>query len=287
MTGVLALLAIGVIKWLVPEPEKSSFHSDAEAKPARLPDVLKDKQLLRLNYGIFALHAAQMAMFIVVPVAINQTSGLAADLHWKIYLPILVFSFILMIPAIIVGEKQGKLKPVFVAAVAAMLAAQTLFALKIDEFLGIVVALGVYFIAFNVLEASLPSIVSKIAPPAAKGTAMGVYNTCQSLGVFAGGVAGGYLVQYHGAPAAFIFCGVLMLVWLVLAITMSRPPAVKSKMQHLSDAHLANLDQLRIKLNALAGVREVAILPEERLLLLKVDLQADWDESAFQNVMGE
>ena len=280
MTGVLAIVAMGVIKWVVPNPQTSYFHSDAQANTAKLSEVLKHTQLLRLNYGIFALHAAQMAMFIIVPLAIKQTSGLNENMHWKIYLPILLFSFILMIPAIIIGEKQGKLKQVFVSAVALMLIAQIMFASTIQHYLGIVISLGIYFIAFNILEATLPSIISKIAPPAAKGTAMGVYNTCQSLGVFVGGVVGGFLAHYYSVSVVFVFCGVLMLGWLIMAFTMQSPPAVKSKMYHLSSANLAQLDQLKTSLMAIQGVREAVLIPEENMMYLKVDMQANWDESA-------
>ena len=186
MTAVLAAAAILVVKFVVPDPVVSSFHSDAQAKTGKLKEVLKDAQLLRLNYGIFALHAAQMAMFVVVPFAIKKTSGMDANDHWLIYLPVLVSSFVLMVPAIIYGEKKAKLKQVFVAAIATMLVAQLAFAFSIDYFWGIVFSLGAYFVAFNVLEASLPSIITKIAPAASKGTAIGVYNTTQSLGVFMG-----------------------------------------------------------------------------------------------------
>lgn len=286
MTGVLAVFAMGVIKWVVPNPEHSHFHSDAQASTGRLREVLSNAQLLRLNYGIFALHAAQMAMFIIVPLAIKQTSGLGENMHWKIYLPILLFSFILMIPAIIVGEKQAKLKQVFVAAVGLMLVAQLMFAGTIHHYLGIVVSLGLYFIAFNILEASLPSIISKIAPPAAKGTAMGVYNTCQSLGVFVGGVVGGFLAHYYSVSAVFVFCSVLMLAWLIMAITMQAPPAVKSKMYHLSDAQVVQRDALRTALLAVQGVKEAVIVPEEKVMYLKVDMLKEWDEAAVTALLG-
>ena len=195
LTAILASLAILVVKFVVPNPVISSFHSDASAAPAKLKDVLKNGQLLRLNYGIFALHAAQMAMFIVVPFAIQKTSNLNVNQHWQVYLPILLGSFMLMIPAIIVGEKRNKLKPVFIGAVALMLVAQLCFASLITSFWGIIFSLFAYFVAFNILEASLPSLISKLAPAAAKGTAMGVYNTSQSLGVAVGGLVGGYLAS--------------------------------------------------------------------------------------------
>ncbi len=279
LTGVLAVLAILDVKYLVPDPVVSRFHSDAEAAPNKLKDVMKDMQLMRLNFGIFALHAAQMAMFVVVPFAIKQTSGMSENDHWLIYLPIMVLSFALMVPAIIYGEKKARLKQVFVGAIAIMLAAQLLFAGSIDAFWGIIISLSVYFIAFNILEATLPSIISKLAPAASKGTAIGVYNTAQSLGIFVGGVVGGYLSHYHGFASVFVFCSVLMAMWLIAALSMKTPPAVKSKMYHLEEMTKAAAKNLSTRLGAVAGVREAVVLPDEGLVILKVDMQQRYDEA--------
>jgi MFS family permease len=287
LTGVLALLAMLVVKFVVPDPLISRFHSDAEAKSSSLREVLANPQLLRLNFGIFALHAAQMAMFIVVPFALKQTSGMSENQHWQIYLPVLVLSFVLMVPAIIYGEKRARLKQVFVAAIAIMLGAQLLFASSIQHFWGIVVSLSFYFIAFNVLEASLPSIISKLAPAASKGTAMGVYNTSQSLGVFVGGAMGGYLSHYHGFASVFIFCSVLMALWFIFALSMKAPPAVKSKMYHLQEMSATRARELSNQLGALKGVREAVVLPEEGVVILKVDMQQGWDEALALRLIGE
>jgi len=287
MTAVLAALAILVVKFVVPDPVVSSFHSDAEAKAGKLKDVLRDTQLLRLNYGIFALHAAQMAMFVVVPFAIKQTSGMDENQHWMIYLPVLVLSFVLMVPAIIYGEKRAKLKQVFVAAIATMLFAQLAFASSIQHFWGIVFSLGAYFVAFNVLEASLPSIITKIAPADSKGTAIGVYNTTQSLGVFVGGAVGGYLSHYHGFASVFVFCSVLMALWLLFGLSMKAPPAVKSKMYHLKQISASKANTLAKKLAELPGVRETVVLADEGIVILKVDMQQAWDEAAALRLIGE
>ncbi|MFM1910719.1 MAG: Inner rane transport protein YajR [Pseudomonadota bacterium] len=287
MTAVLAAAAILVVKFVVPDPVVSSFHSDAQAKTGKLKEVLKDRQLLRLNYGIFALHAAQMAMFVVVPFAIKKTSGMDANDHWLIYLPVLVSSFVLMVPAIIYGEKKAKLKHVFVAAIATMLVAQLAFAFSIDYFWGIVFSLGAYFVAFNVLEASLPSIITKIAPAASKGTAIGVYNTTQSLGVFVGGTVGGYLSHYYGYASVFVFCSVLMALWLLFGLSMKAPPAVKSKMYHLKEISATKAKTLATKLAALQGVRETVVLADEGMVILKVDMQQGWDEAAVVRLIGE
>lgn len=286
LTGVLATLAMLVIKYLVPDPQTSRFHTDAEASPNKLREVLADTQLLRLNFGIFALHAAQMAMFVVVPFAIKSSSGLSENDHWMIYLPIMVVSFALMVPAIIYGEKRARLKQVFVGAIAVMLLAQLMFAGSVHYFWGIVASLAIYFIGFNVLEASLPSLISKIAPAAAKGTAIGVYNTSQSFGIFVGGALGGYLSHYYGFAAVFIFCSVLMALWLIFALTMRTPPAVKSKLYHLQDMSAQRAAALARRLGELRGVREAVVLPEEGLAILKVDMQ-DWDEALALQLIGE
>ena len=289
LTGILTLAAIAVVRFVVPDPVHSHYHSDASAAPAKLKDVLKNRQLLRLNYGIFALHAAQMAMFVVVPFAINQTSDMDVNQHWKIYLPVVLAAFVLMIPAIIYAEKQSKMKQVFVAAVAVMLLAQIMFAVSISYFWGIVASLTIYFIAFNLLEASLPSLISKIAPAAAKGTAMGVYNTAQSLGIFVGGAVGGYLSHVYGFASVFIFCGVMMVLWLLFASSMQAPLAVRTKMYTMNEsADAMSADQasaIRAKLFELAGVVEAAVLPQERTVILKIDKSYDWDDAQVYQLL--
>jgi MFS family permease len=206
---------------------------------------------------------------------------------------VLLASFAFMVPAIIYAEKQAKMKQVFVAAVATMLLAQLVFAGSIQHFWGIVFSLTLYFIAFNVLEASLPSIISKMAPAAAKGTAMGVYNTAQSLGIFVGGAMGGYLSHRFGFASVFIFCSVMMLLWLILAYSMQAPPAVKTKMYSMNEANVEltadQAQKLKNKLSKLAGVLEAVVLPQERTVILKVDTKKynmqDWDETKVHQLL--
>ncbi|KPK70321.1 MAG: hypothetical protein AMJ84_08055 [Acidithiobacillales bacterium SM23_46] len=272
LTGALALAAMVVVRFLVPDPRRSRFHSDAEAAPARLGGVLRNRELLRLDFGIFALHAVQMAMFVVIPFALKQTGGIDANHHWQVYLPVMVASFALMIPPIIYGEKRGRLKPVFVGAVILMLVTQVTFALVINNFWGIVTALVMYFAAFNILEASLPSMISKIAPGGAKGTAIGVYNTAQSLGLFAGGALGGWLSSHHGASAVFTFGAVLIGVWVLVASRMQPPPAVKTMMLHLREGMSAEeARRVQADVAAVPGVVEALVVAEEAVAFLKVD----------------
>ncbi|MFO7543475.1 MAG: MFS transporter [Thiobacillus sp.] len=285
LTGILALAAIWVVKVWVPDPAAadSHFHADAQANPARLKDVLRDGQLIRLDFGIFALHAAQMAMFVVVPVALKN-SGLAIDHHWAVYLPVLLGSFVLMVPAIIYGEKRGQMKPVFIGAVALMLLAQLGLAFGIDHLWGIVWALFFYFVAFNLLEASLPSLISKLAPASAKGTAMGVYNTAQALGLFFGGVFGGWLAQHHGFRVVFLFCVIMMAAWLLASLSMKPPPAIKTRMFRVGAMAEDQAALLKAQLAEVAGVVEVVVLAEEGVAMLKVSIKG-WDEAGARNLL--
>jgi MFS family permease len=284
MTGVLALLAIPMMKFIVPDPQQSHFHSDAETTPAGLPEVLRNGELGRLNFGIFALHVVQMAMFVVVPLALRETGGLDANHHWQVYLPVLVVSVVFMVPLIIYGEKKAKVKPVFVGSVALMLAMQLAFVPAINHFWGVVTALTLYFVAFNVLEAMLPSLVSKIAPARAKGTAMGVYNTSQALGLFVGGAAGGILSQHFGAAAVFEFGAVLIGIWLYLAYGMKAPPAVKNLMFHISALSAEDARRLEQKLKGVMGVAEASVMADEGVAYLKVDSRR-FDEQALRRLL--
>ncbi|MBT9612319.1 MAG: MFS transporter [Burkholderiales bacterium] len=284
LTGVLALVAIAWVRFVIPDPRASHFHSDTEATPAKLKDVLRNTELLRLNFGIFALHAAQMALFVVIPFALLKSAGIEQNQHWMIYLPIMAGSLVLMLPAIIYAEKKIKLKEIFIASVALMFVAQLLLAQFVGQFWGIVLALFCYFVAFNVLEASLPSIISKIAPASAKGTAMGVYNTSQSFGMFLGGAVGGYLSQHYGASAVFIFCSVLIGLWLVFAFSMERPPAVRTKLFHVREMSATRATELSKQLAKLSGVSEALVVGNEGIAILKVDLRG-WDEAGVTKLI--
>ncbi len=286
MTGILSLTAIAVVKWYIPNPLASHFHSDAEASPAKLGDVLRNTQLLRLNFGIFSLHAAQMAMFVVIPFALRSTGNLDINHHWEVYLPVVTIAFLVMVPAIIYGEKRAKLKQVFVAAVGLMLMAQLGMAASMHHFWGIVAALTAYFIAFNILEATLPSLISKIAPVGAKGTAMGVYNTSQSIGLFFGGALGGWLSQNYGFPAVFMFSASLMTIWLFAASGMRPPPAVKTRMFHLGTIAADQALLLNTRLRDIEGVYESTVVADEGIAILKV-AQQGWDEAAATKLIEE
>jgi len=222
LTGVLALVAIAVVWFVVPDAPM--------VKARRVPfgEVLRHGELMRLNFGVFALHMTQMAMFVVLPAAFVQYAGLPVDEHWKIYLPVVLASFVFMLPPVFIGEKRGVMKQVFVGAISLLLIVQIGMWLTLSHFAAhwgvLVFLLFAFFVAFNILEACQPSLVSRIAPAAAKGTALGVYNTLQALGLFCGGALGGWLKQNVGAASVFVMCAVATLTWLIIASNMKNLP---------------------------------------------------------------
>jgi MFS family permease len=212
MTGVLALAAIVLLLKVVP-PAPPAFRT-----------VLFNPDLLRLNFGIFSLHLIQMAMFVVMPHALIEHGDLPLSGHWKVYLPAVLLSFGLMVPAIISAERGGKMRPVFAGAVGILLLVQVGFWFAGASLATLALWLVLFFVAFNILEASLPSLVSRTAPPAAKGAALGIYNTTQALGLFIGGALGGYLAKHFGDNSVFAATTALAAAWLLVAASMNFPP---------------------------------------------------------------
>jgi MFS family permease len=217
LVGVLSVLAVGVVLWIVPDAPKP-VHVRAP-----FAEVLRNVELLRLNFGVLVLHATQTALFLVVP-RILEGGGLPVASHWKVYLPVMGLSFVMMVPAIIAAEKRGKMKPVLVGAIGLILIGQLLLGAAPHTILTVAAILFVYFLGFNILEASQPSLVSKLAPGTRKGAAAGVYNTTQSIGLALGGVVGGWLMKSAGPNAVFFACSGLVLGWLIIAANMKTPP---------------------------------------------------------------
>ena len=220
LTGALALAAMWVVKTQVPDPKPAA--ADA---PTGAPDrtALLDPELLRLNAGIFILHVVLYAMFVVVPPMLVR-AGLGLPDHWLLYLPVVLVSFLLMIPPILYADRGNRPKPVLVGAVALLLLVEAGLAYFPAGVAQLAVLMLGFFVAFNLLEAMLPSLVSRIAPARGRGVAIGVYNTTQTLGVFFGGWLGGWLARHHGSTGVFFACAALSALWLVLAAGMRPVP---------------------------------------------------------------
>jgi len=222
-TGVLALLAILVVLFLVPPAPPAEQEAPA-GEATTLRQVAMDADLLRLNLGIMVLHCVQMAMFVVVPGWLVERAGLPLAQHWQLYLGVVLASFALMLPPLFWSERRGRLRAVFIGAVALLLAVALMFALQPTGLWPLAGLLLLFFAGFNVLEASLPSLVSRLAPADAKGAALGIYNTTQALGLFVGGALGGWVQSRWGGGAVFAMCAVLLVVWLAAASGQRRWP---------------------------------------------------------------
>jgi MFS family permease len=283
LTGVLALLALGVVKFVIPDPAITRFHSDTEASGKHFAEVLRNKDLLRLDFGIFSLHAILMSVFMQVPF-VMQKDGLPLSHHWYIYLPVMLVAFVLMVPPIIIAEKKARMKQIFMLSIFLAMCAQALLMFAQNSLWGVAAALLVFFTSFNVLEATLPSMISKIAPLASKGTAMGVYSSVQFLGAFSGAAIGGALLQFVGGDSVFVFAIALLLVWLIVASTMKPPALVRTKLYHLSEMNEAAAVELQKQLAQLQGVREAMVVAAESIACLKVDMQG-YDEAAVDKLV--
>jgi len=269
--------------FVIPKPRITRFHSDTEASTKKIGEVLRNKDLLRLDFGVFVLHAILMSVFLHVP-HILQGDGLATVDHWKIYLPATVIAFALMVPPIIIAEKKAQMKQVFVGAVALAAIAQLGLLLLQHSIWGVGIALLLFFASFNVLEASLPSLISKIAPLASKGTAMGVYSSSQFLGAFFGALVGGQLMDSMGDDAVFIFAIVLLVLWLLVSVGMKPPAAVRTRMYHVPEMDEARGMLLQQQLAKLPGVHEAMVAGAEGMACLKVDRQG-FDETQVEKLI--
>jgi len=281
LTAVLALVAMGVVYRVVP---------DAPAQPR--PDIgglaglwrtLSDPQLARLNFGIFALHAVLMALFIMVPFSLRD-AGLGVNEHWKVYLPVMLGSFVLMIPAVLNAGKAHLIKAIFAGSVGVILLAQLLMPWLAGGVVPIAIFLLLFFTPFNVLEAMLPTLTSRLAPPGAKGTAIGLYGSIQFLGAFVGAVAGGFAYGRWGVRGVVIGDAALLVIWLILALGMKIPPPLSARIYDLPELDADQAGRLTVRLRGLPGVHEARVAAIERTAYLKVD-SAGFDEQTVRKLL--
>jgi MFS family permease len=267
----LAIVSILLVKYAMPTIEKQEFQREAQTDPRQFRAILKNKQLLRLDLGVFVLHAMLTAMFIVLPLSLRDNAGLDVLSHWIIYLPVMLLSFALMVPFIIQAESRGRMKHMFVGAVATITLVQLAFVGIENSFWSLFILLLIFFTAFNLLEASLPSLVVKLSPADKKGTASGVYSTSQFLGAAVGGVLGGYFYQYYGYNGVFIFTAVIGAIWFVAAMTMENPLPLSIASVPLGKIEPDSAKEIEQKLLSYEGVYEAVVLVDEQRAYFKVD----------------
>lgn len=284
LIAALSVAAIFIIIFVVPQPGRAKRHYEAEVMTSQFSFVLKNTALLRLDYGIFVLHLILSASFVVVPLLLRD-AGLPAISHWQVYLPVFAVSMLIMVPFVILAEKKRKMKSVFVGAIAILALANLGLLFKHDQLWAIAALLGLFFCGFNLLEATLPSLVSKTAPGDLRGTAMGVYSTTQFLGAGLGGALGGWCYGRYGVDGVFLLCALMALSWALWALSMTPPRYWSNLLISLADLSQEQADALASEMLKISGVEEITPHFEDAVAYLKVDNQL-LDKPALQAVLA-
>lgn len=223
VASAFGLLGILILFFLVPTPTKISFHADVEAEPRQFFSILTDPQLLRLNSSVFFLHAIFTATFVALPLSLLHDAGITNTNLWKLFVPALIVAFLFSFSCIYRAEKKHQLKKYFLGGILIISLAEYLFATHSSNPWFSFISLTLFFSGFSLLEAFLPSWVSRVAPRTRKGTALGIYSSSQFLGIFAGGSIGGLLFGEFGLQQVYLFCVAFTLVWLLIAFGMKSP----------------------------------------------------------------
>lgn len=271
LTAILSLAGIAVLLFYVPDPAITRFHRDTEPVPAQFARILGNPQLLRLDAGILILHLIMTATFVTLPLALRDNAGIDPAQHWMVYLLVLTLSVVLMAPFVIFADRKNRLKHVFLGAVALLVVSEAGLFRYQSGVVELAALMVLYFTAFNILEATLPSLVSRLAPSDMKGTALGAYSTAQYLGAFIGGALGGWLHGRFGPSAAFALCAGLAVVWLVIAAGMRNPPPFSTRLLRLGPLSESAAAAATARLLAVEGVAEAVVVAEDGIAYLKVD----------------
>ncbi|WP_417777825.1 MFS transporter [Stutzerimonas xanthomarina] len=283
VTAGMAALGILVVA-AIPRAPAHIRHRESGVARQALGATLRHPDLLRLDFSIFALHAVLMASFVALPLALVNEAALPKEQHWWVYLAALVVGFFGMVPFIIYGEKKRQMKRVVLGSVAVLLLSELFLWWFGNQLWLLVAGMIVFFIAFNLLEASLPSLISKVAPAGGKGTAMGIYSTSQFLGSGLGGVLGGWLFQLGGLGPVFAGCAALCALWFVVTWSMREPPYVTGLRLPLSAGAACN-PALTEQIMAVTGVSDAVVIGEESAAYLKVDMKT-LDRAALDRLVA-
>lgn len=281
-TAIMAWVSMGVVAWVIPAPTRIAASSVVSSGKA-YRQVLKHTGLLCMNLSIFTQHAVLMLLFSALPLLLHHTLALSAVGQTQLYLSVFVGAFIAMVPFIIGAEKRGRMKVTLLAAIGVMLATQVALVVLPLQLSVVVLLLWLFFTAFTLLESILPSLVSKIAPLRLKGTALGVYSTCQFAGIFFGGKMGGVILAQFGMNGIFIFGALLCTLWAMCIVNMAKPPMV-STWYFSCAVEAAGCDALMARLQAYPGVMDCVISVPEQLVYVKADKQVI-AENELRNVL--
>ncbi|MBD2784785.1 MFS transporter [Xenorhabdus sp. DI] len=285
--GAIALLAgcgIFITLFAVPSTHKHLLNRESGIARGSFKRVLSDPQLIKLNFGILCLHTLLMSSFVALPLIMEKV-GFPPQQHWKVYLITTLISFVAVLPFIIYAEVKRRMKQVFLLCIALLFIAEIVLWSQGSHLWGIFAGIQIFFLAFNIMEAILPSLISKEAPAGYKGTAMGVYSTSQFLGVALGGSLGGMLYEWQGASFVFMGGVALTVCWFIISLTLRQPPYVSS-IRIILPEQLSTPEILAKKLLAQAGVKDVVIAPEELSAYIKVDTKLTNREQLEQLVLS-
>ncbi|EWS98463.1 MFS transporter [Pseudoalteromonas sp. SCSIO 43095] len=279
LTAILAVCGIFIVTMLVPSAINKAPKGDTLASFSDIKKLIKHPQLARLNVGVLLLHLTLTTIFVVLPSQLIK-DGLVAENHWQLYIPVLFLAFFLMVPVMIVAIKKEKEKQAFIGSVMVLIVSMLSMSMWANSVVGIAVCMLLYFVAFNFLEATMPALVSRIAPASQKGSAMGGYSSSQFLGAFLGGMLGGYVAQTTSTQAVFAAAALVGVIWLIIAWKMQVPPKSKviSLMTQLDSEEQAQT--LASQLVALPGVIEATVVRDESRSYLKInDKEFDLDQA--------
>ncbi|QPB81818.1 MFS transporter [Pseudoalteromonas rubra] len=284
LTAALALLGIGIVLFIVPGAVNRAPKGDTVASMADIRKLVRHPQLVRLDLGVLLLHLTLTTLFVALPGQLIA-DGLVAQDHWQLYIPVLLLAFVLMAPLMIVAIRKQKEKQVFLASIALLVVSTLALIPAANSLIGIAVAMTVYFIAFNFLEATMPALVSRIAPATQKGSAMGVFSSSQFFGAFAGGVMGGYLAQHFNPQTVFAAAAAIGVIWLFIAWRMQIPVRSKTLSFVTEVDEPEKADALADQLVALPGVIEATVVSEENRTYLKVN-DKEFDLNQAKQALG-
>ncbi|WP_028388535.1 MFS transporter [Legionella fairfieldensis] len=286
LTALLAFTGLLLLHLVIPTPQKECFHADSESKTSLFKTVIRNRHLQRLNIGIFFQHFILTSTFYVIPLLLQQQIKQShLTQQWHFYLPLMLLSFLLMLPFIIMAERKQRMKTVFFMAVLITCLSQLLLAWVSQNWRSLGVLMLFYFVAFNILEAILPSLVSKQAAPTSKGTAMGIYSSSQFLGIFSGGVAAGLLYQMAGHYGIFLGNALISVIWLLIVFYM-KPESYLTSLLISYSWDLKNNKPLLKNLKALTGIKDVFIASEEKVIYIRID-KAKYEPGSAQKIIEQ
>jgi len=264
------LSACGILILILVIPNHPpTFNDETNINPTSFWYLLSNLQLMRLNLGIFILHALLTATFVVIPLILIGDVGLPKEQHWWIYLTSVLAGFVLMLPIMIYGEKFHHLRLSFITAIIILLSCEIFIYFYHATLTNILISLILFFTAFNLLEATLPSLMSKIAPAGNKGSAMGIYATCQFLGTALGGVGAGFILQHSNSSVVIFGCIILAIIWLICALSMQEPDYLSTLKITLSGYSKDQSNLIVERVLKLNGVTNAMVNQDKTSLFIK------------------